>query len=300
MRPDILNPLFAEISALKGVGPALARPLERLGLVRAVDVAFHLPVSWVDRTLTDTLDMADAGRIIGIVLTPAEYKAGGGTRAPFRVQATDRHGNYVSLIFFGRNSGWPRKLLPLGEPRFVSGKLDHYGQDLQIVHPDHVLPIEEAKDIPEREPVYGLSEGLTNNRMRELAAQALQRAPDLPEWIEPSLLAQKDWPSWREALARAHTDPADAVAKARLAYDEIFAGQLALMLVRASSRRRRGTPIEGDGHLRSMLKLPFAPTGAQRRSIGEIEGDMAQATPMLRLLQGDVGRARRLSRSWPC
>jgi ATP-dependent DNA helicase RecG len=294
MRPDILNPLFAEISALKGVGPALARPLERLGLARAVDVAFHLPGSWVDRTLTDTLDMADAGRIIGIVLTPVEYKAGGGTRAPFRVQATDRHGNYVSLIFFGRNSGWPRKLLPLGEPRFVSGKLDHYGQDLQIVHPDHVLPIEEAKDIPEREPVYGLSEGLTNNRMRELAAQALQRAPNLPEWIEPSLLAQKDWPSWHEALARAHTDPADAVAKARLAYDEIFAGQLALMLVRASSRRRKGTPIEGDGHLRSMLKLPFAPTGAQRRSIGEIEGDMAQATPMLRLLQGDVGSGKTL------
>ncbi|HEX7782126.1 MAG TPA: ATP-dependent DNA helicase RecG [Sphingobium sp.] len=294
MRPDILNPLFAEISALKGVGPALARPLERLGLARAVDVAFHLPVSWVDRKLTDTLDMADAGRIIGIVLTPVEYKASGGSRAPFRVQATDRHGNYVSLIFFGRNSGWPRKLLPLGEPRFVSGKLDHYGQDLQIVHPDHVLAIEEAKDIPEREPVYGLSEGLTNNRMRELAAQALQRAPDIPEWIEPSLLARKDWPSWHEALARAHTDPADAVAKARLAYDEIFAGQLALMLVRASSRRRRGTPIEGDGHLRSMLKLPFAPTGAQRRSIGEIEGDMAQATPMLRLLQGDVGSGKTL------
>jgi ATP-dependent DNA helicase RecG len=294
MRPDILNPLFAEISALKGVGPALARPLERLGLARAVDVAFHLPVSWVDRKLTDTLDMADAGRIVGIVLTPVDYKAGGGTRAPFRVHAADQHGNHVSLIFFGRNSGWPRKLLPLGEPRFISGKLDLYGQDLQIVHPDHVLPVEEAKDIPEREPVYGLSEGLTNNRMRELAAQALQRAPDLPEWIEPSLLTHKGWPGWHEALARAHTDPADAVAKARLAYDEIFAGQLALMLVRASSRRRRGIAIEGDGHLRSMLKLPFAPTGAQRRSIGEIEGDMAQATPMLRLLQGDVGSGKTL------
>ncbi|WP_070151273.1 ATP-dependent DNA helicase RecG [Sphingobium phenoxybenzoativorans] len=294
MRPDILNPLFAEISALKGVGPALARPLERLGLARAVDVAFHLPISWVDRKLTDTLDMADAGRIIGIVLTPVEYKASGGTRAPFRVHATDSQGNYVSLIFFGRNSGWPRKLLPIGEPRFVSGKLDLYGQDLQIVHPDHVLPTDEAKDIPEREPVYGLSEGLTNNRMRELAAQALQRAPELPEWIEPSVLAHRDWPGWHEALARAHKDPADATAKARLAYDEIFAGQLALMLVRASSRKRRGMPVQGDGRLRSLLKLPFAPTGAQRRSIGEIEGDMVQATPMLRLLQGDVGSGKTL------
>ena len=294
MRPDILNPLFAEIAALKGIGPTLARPLERLGLARAVDVAFHLPVSWVDRKLTDELDMADAGRVIGIVLTPVDYRASGSARAPFRVHATDRHGNAVSLIYFGRNSAWPRKLLPLNEPRFVSGKLESYGDALQIVHPDYVLPPEEAATIPAREPVYGLSEGLTNNRMRDLAAQALARAPELPEWIEPSVLARKGWPGWREALARVHADPSDALARERLAYDEIFAGQLALMLVRQSSRRRRGVPIAGDGRLRAGLKLPFAPTGAQRRAIGEIEGDMAQATPMLRLLQGDVGSGKTL------
>ena len=294
MRPDILNPIFAEISLFKGVGPALARPLERLDLKRAVDVAFHLPVSWVDRHLTDRLDMADAGRIIGTVLTPIDYRAGGSARAPFRVLAVDGHGNGVALVYFGKNSGWPRKLLPLNEPKFVSGKLEAYGENLQIVHPDHVLPPEEADTVPARESVYGLSEGLTNNRMRDLAAQALARAPGLPEWIEPSLLARKGWPAWREALARAHADPGDGPARERLAYDEIFAGQLALMLVRQSSRRRRGVSIEGDGRLRAMLKLPFAPTGAQRRAIGEIEGDMAQSTPMLRLLQGDVGSGKTL------
>ena len=294
MRPDILNPLFAEISLFKGVGPALARPLERLGLARAVDVAFHLPVSWVDRHLTDRLDLADAGRVIGIMLTPVDYRAGGSARAPFRVLAADAHGNGVALVYFGRNSGWPRKLLPLNEAKFISGKLEAYGDNLQIVHPDHVLPPEEAGTVPARESVYGLSEGLTNNRMRDLAAQALARAPDLPEWIEPSLLARKQWPAWRDALARAHADPADAQARERLAYDEIFAGQLALMLVRQSSRRRRGVSIQGDGRLRAMLKLPFAPTDAQRRAIGEIEGDMAQATPMLRLLQGDVGSGKTL------
>lgn len=294
MRPDILNPLFAEISALKGVGPALARPLERLGLARAVDAAFHLPVSWIDRILTDELDAAYAGRIIGITLTPVDYKASGGARAPFRVLATDRHGNFVSLIFFGKNSGWPRKLLPLGEPKFISGKLETYGQELQMVHPDHVLPPEDAKDIPEREPVYPLSEGLTNNRMRDLVGQALERAPELPEWVEPSLRERKGWGEWRGSLGEAHRDPAARLARERLAYDEIFAGQLALMLVRQSSRRRRGLPIEGDGRLRALLQLPFAPTGAQRRAIGEIEGDMAQATPMLRLLQGDVGSGKTL------
>ncbi|CAM8637622.1 ATP-dependent DNA helicase RecG [Sphingobium cupriresistens] len=293
MRPDILNPLFAEISLFKGIGPALARPLERLGLARAVDVAFHLPVSWVDRHLTDRLDMADAGRVVGIELTPVDYRASGSARAPFRVDAVDRYGNHVALVYFGKNSGWPRKLLPLGEPKYISGKLEAYGDTLQIVHPDVLAP-EDAHMLPAREPVYGLSEGLTNNRMRDLVGQALTRAPELPEWIEPSLLARKDWPAWREALARVHADPADAMARARLAYDEIFAGQLALMLVRQSSRRRRGVPIQGDGRLRDMLKLPFAPTGAQRRATAEIEGDMAQATPMLRLLQGDVGSGKTL------
>ncbi|MET0248929.1 MAG: ATP-dependent DNA helicase RecG [Sphingobium sp.] len=293
MRPDILNPLFAEITALKGVGPQLAKPLERLGLARAVDVAFHLPTSWVDRLLIDELDIVDAGRVIGITLTPMDYRASSG-RGPFRVHAVDARGNAVALVYFGRNSGWPRKLLPLGEPKFISGKLESYGDALQIVHPDHVLPPEEAATMPAREPVYGLSEGLTNNRLRDLVAQALTRAPELPEWIEPSLLARKDWPGWHEALMRIHADPSDAIARERLAYDEIFAGQLALMLVRQSSRRRRGVPIAGDGRLRAMLKLPFAPTGAQRRASAEIEGDMAQSTPMLRLLQGEVGSGKTL------
>lgn len=294
MRPDILNPLFAEISALKGIGAALARPLERLGLARAVDAAFHLPVAWVDRLIVDELDMSQSGRIVGTILTPVDYKAGGGMRAPFRVHATDAAGNYVSLIYFGKNSGWPRKLLPLGEPKFVSGRLELYGQELQMVHPDHVLPVAEAATVPAREPVYRLSEGLSNNRMRALVEQALERAPDLTEWIEPSLLAQREWPGWREALQAVHHVPGEALARERIAYDEIFAGQLALMLVRAAGRRRRGVPIAGDGRLRGMLQLPFAPTGAQRRATAEIEGDMAQGTPMLRLLQGDVGSGKTL------
>ncbi|HKR16368.1 ATP-dependent DNA helicase RecG [Rhizorhapis sp.] len=294
MRPDILNPLFAEISALKGVGPQLSKPLERLGLGRAADAAFHLPVNWIDRKRVGELNMADAGHTISIELTPVDYRASGSARAPFRVHATDAHGNYVSLVYFGKNSAWARKLLPLGEKRFVSGKLEQYGQELQIIHPDYVLTPEEANDVPEREPVYALSEGLSNNRMRHIAAQAVERAPVLPEWIESSVLARKGWPAWREALCAAHSEPANAKARERLAYDEIFAGQLALMLVRASARKRRGISIEGDGRLRAMVKLPFSPTGAQRLANAEIAGDMAQGQPMLRLLQGDVGAGKTL------
>ncbi|HEX2764850.1 MAG TPA: ATP-dependent DNA helicase RecG, partial [Allosphingosinicella sp.] len=292
MRPDVLNPLFAEVEVLKGIGPALAKPLKRLGLNRVVDILFHLPTGWIERKRIEILDMADAGEVVSVVVTPVDYRQGG-PRSPFRVLATDRAGNYLTLTYF-HNPGWAKKQLPLGEPKVVSGRMEMYGQELQIVHPDHVLDPVEALDLPEREPVYPLSEGLTNRRLGDLAGQALGRAPELGEWIEPSLIERRGWPGWRAALAEAQAGRGGVAARERLAYDEVFANQLALMLVRASSRRRKGLALAGDGALRARLQLPYAPTGAQRRAMGEIEGDMAQPVPMLRLLQGDVGSGKTL------
>ncbi|MDR6126901.1 ATP-dependent DNA helicase RecG [Sphingomonas sp. SORGH_AS802] len=290
MRPEILNPLFAEVTALKGVGAALAKPLDRLGLSRVVDVAFHLPTGHVDRLPRTELMTSDAGRIIAITLTPQSYREGNG-RAPTRVMAIDREGNVVALVYFGGHPGWAKKLLPLGEPKQVSGRLDQYGQDLQIVHPELAEPGEPMR---EREPIYPLSEGMTSRRLAGFVEQALARAPDLPEWIDAGLKAKREWPDWRDALVRIHADPADAKARERLAYDEVFANQLAMTLVRADTRKRRGRALLGDGRLRDQLRLPYTPTGAQSRAVAEIEGDLRQEAPMLRLLQGDVGSGKTL------
>ena len=135
---------------------------------------------------------------------------------------------------------------------------------------------------------------MSNKRMRELALTGLERAPELPEWIEPSLLARQHWPAWRAALSAVHSDPAEESARKRLSYDEIFANQLALLLLRQVARRKRGVPLKGDGRITAKLKLPYQLTGAQARVIGEIRGDMAQDRPMLRLLQGDVGSGKTL------
>jgi ATP-dependent DNA helicase RecG len=160
MRPEILNPLFAEVEALKGVGAGIARPLERLGLKRVVDVLFHLPTGFIDRKQVSALDIGDVGRVIAIELTPVEYRQNRTGRGPLRIIATDRAGDYVALTYFGGNPGWAKKQLPLGEARLVSGKLERYGDDLQIVHPDHVIAPKDGATLPAREPVYPLSEGL--------------------------------------------------------------------------------------------------------------------------------------------
>lgn len=292
MRPEALNPLFAEVETLEGVGPKLVKPLEKLCLTRIKDVAYHLPERFVTRRAVADLDSASEGEQVIIALTAIEHRAPrAGSRGPYRVLAQDKAGNVCSLTWFGKAAYSAKKLVPVGETRWVAGRLDRYGDMLQIVHPDHIEAESAAHMARLSEPVYRLSDGLTQPRIIDFAAQALGRLPDLPEWIEPGQLERAGWPSWREALKLAHqsTEPK---ARDRLAYDELLANSLALLLVKAEGRRRRGQPLAGDGSLRAKLALPFALTGAQTRSIAEIEGDMAQEAPMLRLLQGDVGAGK--------
>ncbi|MBX9665416.1 ATP-dependent DNA helicase RecG [Novosphingobium sp.] len=290
MRPDLLNPLFAETEGLKGVGPGLARPLGKLGLTRVRDLVYHLPDRFVARRAVGNLDEAAVGENIVIALMAREHRSSTG-RGPYRIMAEDALGNYVALVWFGRASYTAKKQLPVGEKRWVAGRLDQYGQSWQIVHPEHIAEDSSTLAGTLNEAVYPLTEGLTQGRIGALVGQALGMVPELPEWIEPGLLAQSGWPSWKDALVRAHKG-ADARARDRLAYDELLANSLALMLVKASNRTRRTVPLRGDGHLRNKLRLPFALTGAQTRSVAEIESDLAQDAPMLRLLQGDVGSGK--------
>ena len=290
MRPEVLNCLFAQSAGLKGVGPGLSRPLERLGLQRIRDLAYHLPERFVQRRAVASLDEAAPGEQIVVALTPREHRQSSG-RGPFRVMAEDDIGNIVALTYFGRASYTAKKQLPVGERRWVAGRLDQFGQAWQIVHPDHVSADGAAMLGQLNEPVHGLSEGLTQGRVQALVQQALAQLPHLPEWIEPGLVARMDWPAWHDALRRAHHGH-DKAARDRLAYDELLANSLALMLVRESNRACKGTPLHGDGHLRARLSLPFELTGAQKRAIAEIESDLAQGAPMLRLLQGDVGSGK--------
>jgi ATP-dependent DNA helicase RecG len=291
MRPDILNPLFAEVRSLKGVGPGLAKPLDRLGLHRAKDVAYHFPVNWIYRKSVARFDAGDVGQNIIARVVVMEHRSGGSSRAPQRIYVADADGNYLTLAFFGRNGAWAKKQLPVGEERVISGKLERYGDELQMVHPDHIAAVGDNGGPELAEPVYPLSEGLTNKRMGQLASAILEHIPTLPEWIEPSLRAARQWPGWGEALQTVHRKDAEA-ARDRLAYDELFSNQLAMRLVRAAMDKRKAVPVAGTGALVGRLQLPFALTAAQLRVIAEIEGDLAQSRPMLRLLQGDVGAGK--------
>jgi RecG-like helicase len=177
--------------SVEGCGPGIAKSLARLNLTRAIDLAYHLPTSTIERVHTPAASGALLGRIVIIPVTPFEIRTGAG-RGPTRIFAADADGNTITLTFFN-NPGWARKQLPLGEARIVSGRLDAWGDEWQIVHPDVMEPAV-ASDLPIREPVYPLTEGISNKRMRELALTGLERAPQLAEWDRAVL-------AWRAALA---------------------------------------------------------------------------------------------------
>jgi len=292
MRPEILNPLFTEVEALKGVGPQLAKALKRLDILRVVDALYHLPTGAIERIRAPHASAGLLGRNVILDVKPFQGRENRSGRGPTRIYAADADGNTISLVYFN-NPGWAKRSLPIGEMRTVSGKLEAYGDEWQIIHPEVSEPGKGAAPAL-REPVYPLTEGMTNRRLGELAREALERAPELPEWVEPGLLQREHWGAWRTSLAIAHREPGADEARRRLAYDEIFANQLALLLLRQSQRRHRAIPLAGTGELMRQLSLPYQLTDAQRRVIREIRGDLIQSMPMLRLLQGDVGSGKTL------
>ena len=167
MRPEILNPLFTEVEALKGVGPQVAKLLRKLGISRVLDLLYQLPTGAIERIHAPAVDPALLGRTVILPLTPFDSRDSRSGRGPTRIFASDSGGNAISLVYFN-NPGWAKRTLPKGEKKIVCGKLERYGDEWQIIHPEVSEP---GKGPPPliREPVYPLTEGLTNRRTRESA-----------------------------------------------------------------------------------------------------------------------------------
>ncbi|HXC13994.1 MAG TPA: ATP-dependent DNA helicase RecG [Stellaceae bacterium] len=300
MRPAILDRLFAPVTALPGIGPQLGRLFERLAGPLVVDLLWHLPSGVIDRSTSPPVAALEADRVVTLQVRVEGHQPGMGRR-PYRVVCADDTG-ILTLVYFNVKSDYLARLFPVGAERIVSGKVEFYNGAAQMPHPDLVLRPDELDRLKPIEPVYPLTAGLAPRAVQRAAAAALDRVPELPEWIDPGLKQQRQWPQWAEALRDAHAPAGEAdlspaaPARERLAYDEVFASQLAVALVRARRQRRRGRAIVATGKLAAAVEagLGFALTGAQRLAIAEISADLAQPRHMMRLLQGDVGSGKTL------
>ena len=300
-RPEALFPLFAELETLPGVGPKAAKAFEVLGVTRPKDLLYLLPHSGVDRALRGSVREVTPPATLTVEVEVGQHVPPRRKGGPYRVHVRDQKVEFL-LVYFHARAEALQRLLPTGQRRLVSGKVELFDGIAQMVHPDHVLRPEEAAEIAAYEPVYPLTAGLTQRVVGKATAGALTRAPPLAEWIDPGLKVREAWPDWAEALKTAHvpTGPAGLAithpARLRLAYDELFAHQLTLAIARSRIRRSKGVVTQGAGALRAKVleSLPYQPTGAQIRAVAEIEADMAQPLRMNRLLQGDVGSGKTL------
>jgi ATP-dependent DNA helicase RecG len=306
MRPAVLNPFFASLTSLAGVGPKQEKLFQHLlgradAPARVVDLLFHLPSGTIDWRARPKLRDVAFGQVVTVAVKVDRHRPPppNRPRAPYLIYASDDTGDIV-LTFFKARKDYLDRLLPVGELRYVSGTAAIYDGMLQMVHPDRVVSEADLAKLPLVEPVYPLTEGLSLNQVRRAAESAIARVPELPEWQDPSWLARERFPAFGDALRIVHrpAEPTDALperlAWSRLAYDELLAGQVALALVRAHLRRPAGRATPGTGHLRKKLiaALPFSLTPSQERAIQEIIADLAKPERMLRLLQGDVGSGK--------
>ncbi len=307
MRPTILFPLFASVTSLPGVGPRLAGLFDKAvgadtdsgAKAKVVDLLWHLPTGLIDRRFAPKVAEAPEGAIATLTVQIDRHMAPHNARQPYRIRCHDETGT-LYLVFFHVRGDYLAKQLPVGETRVVSGRVERFRDDVQMTHPDHVGTAEEFASLATIEPVYRLTTGLTPKVMAKAVRGAVDKAPDLPEWLDEAVLARESWAGWRQSLRTIHAPQSEddlaptTSARRRLAYDELLANQLALALVRMNQRRLPGRRIVGDGHLRARAKaaLPFDLTNSQKTALAEIDADMATDGRMLRLLQGDVGSGK--------
>lgn len=300
-RPEQLFPLFASLTKLDGIGPKTAQTFETMHIEKPRDLLLTLPHSGVDRHQRGSIRDIVPPSVVTVEVTVHDHIPNKIKGRPYRVNVSDSQTSF-QLVFFHARGDYLQKLLPTGQKRLISGKIELFDSIAQMVHPDHVLPIAEADSIPAFEPVYPLTAGITQKVMFKATRAAVKMLPNLNEWIDPELKKREAWPDWADALQSVHTPQSTTdlgphtVARTRLAYDELLAHQLTLALARAQVRRGKGAASVATGKLqRAVLdSLPYKPTGAQTRAIGEILDDLASSTRMNRLLQGDVGSGKTL------
>ena len=300
-RPEILFPLFAELNTLSGVGDKSAKAFAGLKITKPRDLIFTLPHSVVDRRVVQSVQGLAAPQTLSVRVRVVKHVPARGRGKPYRIIVEDAQST-IELIFFHARGDYLERILPLGEERLISGKLEVFDHRAQMVHPEYIQRLEASDELPQFEPIYPLTAGVSGKLMSKAVRAALDKVPDLQEWIEPSVLRDNGWPDFTTAIRDAHAPKgmADVAAHSptlvRLAYDEFLAHQLTKAIARAQARIRTGRITAGTGHLQQKVleQLPCAPTGAQRQAISEIGADMASPRRMNRLLQGDVGAGKTL------
>jgi ATP-dependent DNA helicase RecG len=300
MRPLILDSLFRSVRTLDGVGPKSAVTFEKLlGGEKIIDLLRHKPIDCIHRGEVKPLEQINHEGIATTKVTITSHSPAGRRGAPYRISARDGD-QPMDIVYFNAPGQWLKDTYPIGKEIIISGKIEFYNDKIQMLHPDYAVPPDRKDEIKAFDPIYPMTAGLSPKLLNKTIAGAINHLPDLPEWIDESMTKKYGWDNWKTCMSALHNPQSSAETlpdnpiRTRLAYDEALSRQLAMQLVRATFKKKKGIAFSCTPNLRQKLldALPFDLTGAQKRSLDEIDQDMTAPTRMLRLLQGDVGSGK--------
>lgn len=299
MRPFVLDPLFQSLGTLPGVGPKILKLLEKLLRgPKILDLLFHLPIDLIERQKVENIAKAKPEQTVIVTVTVDKHTPAPRRGLPYRIRVRDDSG-FMDLVFFNAHQSWIEKQYPVNGKVIISGRIEDFKNQKQIVHPD-LLSGENDENPETIEAIYPLTAGITNRALRKNVIAALDKAPETTEWLDSAYSNRNAWPSWKDAITGAHYPggPSEleprAKCRERLAYDELLSNQLALLIVRNRQKKQNGRSFNINGPLRRKLEaaLPWKLTNGQNMALAEIDADMKEPLRMSRLLQGDVGSGK--------
>ena len=299
MRPAHLDLLLSPINKLKGVGPKLENIINKLGINLNVHFLWHFPYRIIEKKYYENIHDAPINQLVTIKIEVIKHYPSKFRRQPYRVSCLANE-IPIDIVYFNARHPVIRSVLPLKSFKMISGKLEFFKNKFQITHPASVENISDIQLLREKEPVYSLTAGLNMKSFIKLSNQVLQLLPNPREWIDNRLLKKYNFVSWKEAIEKLHNPEIEDTYneknffRRRLAFDELYAHQLAICIIRTIDNKKKSTSFKNKNKLKKILinSLKFKLTNSQSIVLNEIQNDLESNKQMIRLLQGDVGSGK--------
>ena len=299
MRPAHLDLLLSPINKLKGVGPKLENIINKLGIKLNVHFLWHFPYRVIEKKYYENIHDAPINQLVTLKIEVIKHYPSKFRRQPYRVSCLANE-TPLDIVYFNARHPVVRSVLPIKSIKMISGKLDFFKNKFQITHPTNIESISDIQLLREKEPVYSLTAGLNMKSFIKLSNQVLQSVPNLDEWIDKILIKKYKFTTWKDAVEKLHNPEIEDTYseknfyRRRLAFDELFAHQLAICIVRTIDNRKKSISFKSkDSFKNNLIKnLPFKLTNSQLTVLKEIQSDLFSNKQMIRLLQGDVGSGK--------
>ena len=292
------NNLFDSIENIKGIGPKTLKLFEKLCGNRIIDLLLTIPRNFKRRKHLLKITNDHLKEEVAIEVIVEKHLPQFNPKMPYKILCTNNDVE-IEIIFFRGYVKYLKRILPAGEKKIICGKLEKLGNKFQIIHPENISPLEELPYLHGLLSLYSLTRGLTMPVYRRSISYALEKLINIPEWINDDVIQKNNWRPWKESVEFLHkpnelNEEKIKKLRERLAFDEALSHYIKLLITKEKIEKNICHKIIVNKEIKKEIisKIPFDLTESQLKVIKEIEFDLNKETPMLRLLQGDVGSGK--------